>query len=31
LMEKRFPMTWSFEGTRSRLGKLMPPEYGLHK
>jgi len=31
LMEKRFPMTWSFEGTRSRLGKLMPPKYGLLK
>ena len=26
LMDKRFPMTWSFEGTRSRLGKLMPPK-----
>jgi glycerol-3-phosphate O-acyltransferase len=31
LMEKRFPMTWSFEGTRSRTGKLMPPRYGLLK
>lgn len=31
LLEKRFPMTWSFEGTRSRLGKLMPPRYGLLK
>jgi len=31
LMEKRFPMNWSFEGTRSRLGKLMPPKYGLLK
>ncbi|GAB3291656.1 glycerol-3-phosphate 1-O-acyltransferase [Parahaliea aestuarii] len=31
LMEKRFPMNWSFEGTRSRLGKLMPPRYGLLK
>ena len=31
LMEKRFPMTWAFEGTRSRLGKLMPPRYGLLK
>jgi glycerol-3-phosphate O-acyltransferase len=30
-MEKRFPLTWSFEGTRSRLGKLMPPKYGLLK
>ncbi|MFB3077008.1 MAG: 1-acyl-sn-glycerol-3-phosphate acyltransferase, partial [Lysobacterales bacterium] len=25
LMEKRVPMTWAFEGTRSRMGKLMPP------
>ena len=31
LMEKRFPMNWSFEGTRSRMGKLMPPKYGLLK
>jgi glycerol-3-phosphate O-acyltransferase len=31
LMEKRFPMTWAFEGTRSRTGKLMPPRYGLLK
>ncbi|MCB1677667.1 MAG: glycerol-3-phosphate 1-O-acyltransferase [Halioglobus sp.] len=31
LMEKRFPMSWSFEGTRSRTGKLMPPRYGLLK
>jgi glycerol-3-phosphate O-acyltransferase len=31
LMEKRFPMHWAFEGTRSRLGKLMPPRYGLLK
>jgi len=31
LMEKRFPLTWSFEGTRSRLGKLMPPKYGILK
>lgn len=31
LMEKRFPLTWAFEGTRSRLGKLMPPRYGLLK
>ncbi|MEZ5502706.1 MAG: glycerol-3-phosphate 1-O-acyltransferase [Halioglobus sp.] len=31
LMEKRFPMNWAFEGTRSRLGKLMPPRYGLLK
>jgi glycerol-3-phosphate O-acyltransferase len=31
LLEKRFPMSWAFEGTRSRLGKLMPPNYGLLK
>jgi glycerol-3-phosphate O-acyltransferase len=31
LMEKRFPMSWAFEGTRSRTGKLMPPRYGLLK
>ena len=31
LMEKRFPLSWAFEGTRSRVGKLMPPRYGLIK
>jgi glycerol-3-phosphate O-acyltransferase len=31
LMGKRFPMHWAFEGTRSRIGKLMPPRYGLLK
>lgn len=31
LLKKRFPLTWAFEGTRSRLGKLMPPRYGLLK
>lgn len=31
LMEKHFPLTWSFEGTRSRVGKLMPPRYGILK
>lgn len=31
LLEKRFPMTWAFEGTRSRIGKLMPPRFGLLK
>ncbi|MDH3900825.1 MAG: 1-acyl-sn-glycerol-3-phosphate acyltransferase, partial [Gammaproteobacteria bacterium] len=31
LMEKRFSMSWAFEGTRSRVGKLMPPRYGLLK
>src|SRR3546814_1797226 len=28
LLAKRFPLSWAFEGTRSRLGKLMPPKYG---
>lgn len=31
LLEKRFPMSWALEGTRSRLGKLMPPKYGILK
>src|SRR3546814_10349493 len=31
LRAKRFPLSWAFEGTRSRLGKLMPPKYGLMK
>ena len=31
LLEKRFPLSWSFEGTRSRVGKLMPPRYGILK
>ncbi|MBT8149019.1 MAG: glycerol-3-phosphate 1-O-acyltransferase, partial [Gammaproteobacteria bacterium] len=31
LLDKRFPLTWAFEGTRSRVGKLMPPRYGLFK
>lgn len=31
LMEKRFPFSWAFEGTRSRVGKLMPPRYGMIK
>jgi glycerol-3-phosphate O-acyltransferase len=31
LMAKRFPLTWAFEGTRSRTGKLVPPRYGLLK
>jgi glycerol-3-phosphate O-acyltransferase len=31
LLEKRFAMTWAFEGTRSRIGKLMPPRFGLLK
>jgi len=31
LMEQRAPFSWSFEGTRSRIGKLMPPRLGLLK
>ena len=31
LLQKRFPFSWAFEGTRSRVGKLMPPRYGLLK
>ena len=31
LLEKHFPMSWALEGTRSRLGKLMPPRYGILK
>lgn len=31
LLDKRFPMSWALEGTRSRLGKLMPPRLGLLK
>jgi len=31
LMEKNFPLSWAFEGTRSRVGKLMPPKYGILK
>jgi len=31
LMKNHIPLSWSFEGTRSRLGKLMPPRYGLLK
>jgi glycerol-3-phosphate O-acyltransferase len=31
LLENGFPMAWALEGTRSRLGKLMPPRYGLLK
>src|SRR5438046_1178366 len=29
LVEKRFPLEWYIEGTRSRSGKLMPPRFGL--
>jgi glycerol-3-phosphate O-acyltransferase len=31
ILEKRFPVAWSLEGTRSRIGKLMPPRYGILK
>lgn len=31
LMQKNFPLSWAFEGTRSRIGKLMPPKYGILK
>ncbi len=31
LMEKRFPVSWALEGTRSRNGKLMPPRFGILK
>ena len=31
LLDKRFPMSWALEGTRSRLGKLMPPKFGILK
>ncbi|MEL7028641.1 MAG: 1-acyl-sn-glycerol-3-phosphate acyltransferase [Pseudomonadota bacterium] len=31
LLEKRFPIAWSLEGTRSRNGKLMPPRFGILK
>lgn len=31
LMSKRFPISWAFEGTRSRNGKLGRPRYGLLK
>ena len=29
LVERRVPLSWSIEGTRSRTGKLMPPKLGL--
>ncbi len=31
LLGQRLPMSWAMEGTRSRLGKLMPPRLGLMK
>jgi glycerol-3-phosphate O-acyltransferase len=29
LVEKRFNLSWSIEGTRSRTGKMLPPKLGL--
>ena len=29
IVEKRFNLTWSIEGTRSRTGKMLPPKLGL--
>ena len=29
LVEKRFSLSWSIEGTRSRTGKMLPPKLGL--
>ncbi len=29
LLEKRFNLSWSIEGTRSRTGKMLPPKLGL--
>lgn len=29
LSEKRFNLSWSIEGTRSRTGKMLPPKLGL--
>jgi glycerol-3-phosphate O-acyltransferase len=29
LIEKRFNLSWSIEGTRSRTGKMLPPKLGL--
>ena len=29
IVEKRFNVTWSIEGTRSRTGKMLPPKLGL--
>jgi glycerol-3-phosphate O-acyltransferase len=29
LVEKRFNLAWSIEGTRSRTGKMLPPKLGL--
>lgn len=29
VVEKRFNLSWSIEGTRSRTGKMLPPKLGL--
>ncbi|MGB8389867.1 glycerol-3-phosphate 1-O-acyltransferase [Mycobacterium sp.] len=29
MVEKRFNLSWSIEGTRSRTGKMLPPKLGL--
>jgi glycerol-3-phosphate O-acyltransferase len=29
IVEKRFKLSWSIEGTRSRTGKMLPPKLGL--
>ncbi len=29
ILEKRFNLSWSIEGTRSRTGKMLPPRLGL--
>ena len=29
VLEKRFNLSWSIEGTRSRTGKMLPPRLGL--
>ena len=29
IVQKRFNLTWSIEGTRSRTGKMLPPKLGL--
>ena len=29
IIEKRFNLSWSIEGTRSRTGKMLPPKLGL--
>ena len=29
IVQKRFNLSWSIEGTRSRTGKMLPPKLGL--